>query len=232
MIKRNILVWSLLLLSLGIHAQYEDLSKQRFSIGIGKMFVRHYFPSHFGNNELVHDKIHRGIYVDLDFMWNRIGFKTGIQWADRDFYEKLPDNGHVYRTEGMDHAASMRIIPLLLTGKLINTKPVELIAGVGIAISRISDYVTYDKNYNGPPYSKPYEEVYRRFIPTAELDIKWNLYKKDIYLGTHLQYGMKPKNSVTWGHLSGKFGLIVNISNIIYKDKIKTFPAKGASPMG
>jgi hypothetical protein len=197
-----------------------DTSKQFFSIGFGRMFVKNFFTTPSNGAEIISKDIHRGIYAELNFRDERFGFNTGLQYIDKEYYEKYPQ-GNPYALVGRKHSSGIRAHPLYLSYQVIKGHHVRLFLRAGFVCSKVHDYITSEYNYS-PVYSRPESRVIWYISWSGGLNAEVNLLKKDLWLSTQLQYVAPPVDSIIRARVSCSLGLCFVLSNILYKDKIKT----------
>jgi hypothetical protein len=209
----------LFLFVFGSTVMAQDTLKNRFSIGFGKTYVNYYLNG--GSNEIIQKKPLKGVYVKLDFMWKRVGFSTGLQVMNRDFYEKFPETALQYKLLGYKHISGITAVPFYMSYKMLDRKVLRVFVQTGMVYSSIHDDVTAEFNYS-PVYSKPYETKHRFFSWSTGLDVEVNLYKRDVWLSTQVQYVGEPVNGHHNKRLLCNAGLKIAVSNILHKDAVNS----------
>ncbi len=188
--------------------------------------------SPYGNDISV-KRIHPGAFVDLNFRGERLGFNLGLQFSGGGFYEIYPaKNDTIHRAVGMNMRYAMTSLVLGLNYKLLNKENWQVFAKAGFVYAGIWTDTKVDYNYAPllPSDSRNSTRSQKSDLLfwMAGIQAERNLYKKDIWLSMQATYNGHPAKSVYY-RPSVNLGLTIMLSNILYKDKVKTlnsYPSK------
>ncbi len=208
-------------------ANVQDTSRQFFSFGFGNTLIKQFIPRPKNGNTIESPFIKEGgIYIELNFRWKKFGFNTGIEVISTGYIEKYPEtNDTIHRSIGMEHSTWVFAYPLLLNYKLMDKKHWKVFLRTGFVLARF--YSEKKKIYDYTPLSASTERYQTDsysslgFFPSFGVIAERNLYKRDICLNMQLNFNGLPVKG-DFNHLALNLGLNIMLSNILFKDRVKT----------
>ena len=211
----------------------QQQAKQFFSITPEMIFAKYFFYPEVGGNKLVSKPIHTGLGIELNFRGrHRFGVSVGMQVIPRSFYVEAPASADTHRFLGVSHSSGVTALPVYINYLAYENRHLKIFLRGGLLLTRSTDNMHYDYTYPAYPAfaEKGRRKTHNRgFIAwSVGFNVERNLYKRDFYLSVKLYYvrefwGNKPGYvSNTTNRLCASVGINIMISNILYKNKIKT----------
>jgi hypothetical protein len=199
----------------------KDSCVQFFSGGFGRMFVQHSFQYVQHKYELITQNVYEGFYTEMHFKWQRFGFKAGMQLMYRDYSEKYPETADQYKI--VESKTSSRIFSHVFSTsyKSVDHRHLKVFIFGGPVISTVTVDKHYVHNYPPPQLRDPKEVKYRFLTWAAGLNAELNLFKQYIWLSGQVQYTARANKSLVGSNLAASIGLNINISKLIYEDRLK-----------
>lgn len=219
-----------------IYAQ--DTSKQFFSFGIDQVQAKYFFQPPSGDRTLEADSRYPGLGICLYFKKKKVCFNTGIQTISHSFNIKYPESQDTMpRLVRKKHFSSITNYPLAVCYELVDRGHWQVYGVGGLIITKYVDGVWNE--YNRSPYLNNKntlwpDDVYTGLLASwqAGVDVERNIYKRDIKLHARAEHireltGNKSITDLnTTNRISFSVGVKIMLSNIFYKDKLKTWGKK------